>query len=182
MSSCNWDNTSSTLNQIPGFKRQIYQNIQLAVTFNYIDFHPSIKLLTMLEMCPCLISSSFVGDIVLWFRGTNKVQSTLKVSYHPPSRCLCEENEQEFTCMHNHVQTCDQQGNSMSITDPRKQSMVKINESNDGNKLMERRSMVVIKPHGRITVWRHGRTRIIDHYREMEGMNDRATNCSKPLI
>jgi hypothetical protein len=60
--------------------------------------------------------------------------------------------------------------------------MVKINESNDGNKLMERRSTVVINPRGRITVWRHGRTRIIDHYREMAGINDRATNCSEPLI
>jgi hypothetical protein len=55
--------------------------------------------------------------------------------------------------MHNNVQTYDHQGNLMSIIDPRKQSIVKINESNDGNKLIERISMVLINPCKRIIVW-----------------------------
>jgi hypothetical protein len=53
----------------------------------------------------------------------------------------------------------------MSITYPHKKSMVKFNELNDRNKLMEKIFVVVIKPHGRITMWICGRTRIIDHYR-----------------
>jgi hypothetical protein len=57
----------STLNKIPDFQRQMFQNIQLAVTFNYIDCHSSIELLTLLKLRACLIYSSFVGDIVLWF-------------------------------------------------------------------------------------------------------------------
>jgi hypothetical protein len=57
---------SSTLNKIPYFHRQIFQDIQLAVTFNYIDCHSSLELLSSLKLRACLISSSLVGDIVIW--------------------------------------------------------------------------------------------------------------------
>jgi hypothetical protein len=57
---------SSTLNKIRDFQRQIFQNIQLTVTFNYIGCHSSVELLLSLELCACLISSLFVGDILLW--------------------------------------------------------------------------------------------------------------------
>jgi hypothetical protein len=58
---------SSTLNKVLDLQRQIFQNIQLAVTFNHIDCDSSVELMSLLELCACLISSSFVGDIVLWF-------------------------------------------------------------------------------------------------------------------
>ena len=35
MSSWNWDNMSSILNKIHDFHKQIFQNIQLVITFNY---------------------------------------------------------------------------------------------------------------------------------------------------
>jgi hypothetical protein len=58
MSSCNWNNMSSTLNTIVDFHRRIFQNIQLAVTFNYIDCHsPSLELLSSFKLRACLISS-----------------------------------------------------------------------------------------------------------------------------
>jgi hypothetical protein len=56
---------SDTLNKIRDFHRQIFQNIQLTITFNYIDCHSSLELLSSLELHACLISSSFVGNIVL---------------------------------------------------------------------------------------------------------------------
>jgi hypothetical protein len=40
----------STLNKILDFRRQIFQNIQLAITSNYIDQHSSLELLLSLEV------------------------------------------------------------------------------------------------------------------------------------
>jgi hypothetical protein len=54
----------STLNKMFDFYRQTFQNIKL-VTFNYIDHHSSLELLSLLELLACLISSSLAGDIVL---------------------------------------------------------------------------------------------------------------------
>ena len=37
-----WDNMLSTLNRVFTFCRQTFQNIQIVVTFNYIDHHSSL--------------------------------------------------------------------------------------------------------------------------------------------
>ena len=66
MSSCNWDIMSTTLSKILDFYRPIFQNIQLTVTFNYIDCHSSLELVSLLELHPSLITRSVVDDIVLW--------------------------------------------------------------------------------------------------------------------
>jgi hypothetical protein len=44
------------------------------------------------------------------------------------------------------------------------------------------RSTVVINPRGMIIMWLCHRTRIIDHYRAMEGMKDIGNNFSETLI
>jgi hypothetical protein len=58
----------STLNKLFDFHTQTFQHIQL-VTFNFNDHHSLIKLLLLLELLTCLISSLLTWDIVLGLIG-----------------------------------------------------------------------------------------------------------------
>jgi hypothetical protein len=54
------------IKQSPDFQRKIFRNMQVGVTFNYVDLHSLVELLSSLKLHACFISSTFVGDIVLW--------------------------------------------------------------------------------------------------------------------